>query len=57
MMHRTTLNISIKVSIFQLEKIYGKSSEAKKFIQEVIKGALYASLTVTMQLSTVPSSP
>lgn len=32
--------LTIKVSIFQLEKIYGKSTEAKKFIAELCKGHL-----------------
>lgn len=38
-----------QVTLFQLQKIYGKSGEAKAFIQELTKGALFAAPAIVTE--------
>lgn len=39
----------LQVTLFQLQKIYGKSGEAKAFIQELTKGALFAAPAIVTE--------
>ncbi len=38
-----------QVTLFQLQKLYGKSGEAKVFIQELTKGALLAASAIVSE--------